>query len=448
MPTYHKRNKVGILDLSIPVVNKKQKKTNKEIYNKNDNANMAESKNKSTKGKSISFLLGAGFSAPKGYPIGNQLNEKLLTCTGDNFAFSPSGTLVVNNDGTKPDLGYKNQYDIYFDFCTDLIRYYNDNIKSFDYEEFYDYLKNDAHKDPALVAFFKAKKYNGGKAKLNDYLFQIDNIFNQLISFYLEDKDGKNRHNDEAFHMKPYFDGYTGFINCIETFLKEFIVDVHTLNHDLFFERLDRTEWINGELCDGFEELGSPYYGTLLYDNRSYKCRLERYTGNYDTKLTLYKLHGSIDYYLYSRTEGTTFIPETYIKRKWGIGSSDFYKEIKDKDGNLVYENCWINYHSDFLTGTTSKIIRYREPLLYQKLFKLFEDNLEQADMLIIIGYGCKDLEVNKIIMEKFGKDKPCFIVDPYAGDTVKDFIKEMGDNTKLISKSLDSLQIADFIKL
>lgn len=34
MPTYHKRNKVGILDLSIPVVNKKQKKTNKEIYNK------------------------------------------------------------------------------------------------------------------------------------------------------------------------------------------------------------------------------------------------------------------------------------------------------------------------------------------------------------------------------------------------------------------------------
>lgn len=354
----------------------------------------------------------------------------------------------MNNQRIKPDLGYKNQYDIYFDFCTDLIRYYNDNIKSFDYEEFYDYLKNDAHKDPALVAFFKAKKYNGGKAKLNDYLFQIDNIFNQLISFYLEDKDGKNRHNDEAFHMKPYFDGYTGFLNCIETFLKEFIVDVHTLNHDLFFERLDRTEWINGELCDGFEELGSPYYGTLLYDNRSYKCRLERYTGNYDTKLRLYKLHGSIDYYLYSRTEGTTFIPETYIKRKWGIGSSDFYKEIKDKDGNLVYENCWINYHSDFLTGTTSKIIRYREPLLYQKLFKLFEDNLEQADMLIIIGYGCKDLEVNKIIMEKFGKDKPCFIVDPYAGDTVKDFIKEMGDNTKLISKSLDSLQIADFIKL
>ena len=46
---------------------------------------MTEPKNELTNGKSISFLLGAGFSAPKGYPIGNQLNEKLLTCSGDNF---------------------------------------------------------------------------------------------------------------------------------------------------------------------------------------------------------------------------------------------------------------------------------------------------------------------------------------------------------------------------
>lgn len=118
---------------------------------------MNESKNKLIKEKSISFLLGAGFSAPKGYPIANQLNEKLLTCKNDNFTFNTSGTLVVNDDGTKPDLGYKNQYDMYFDFCSDLMRYYNDNIKSFDYENFYDYLKNDAKKDPALLTFFEDK---------------------------------------------------------------------------------------------------------------------------------------------------------------------------------------------------------------------------------------------------------------------------------------------------
>lgn len=126
--------------------------------------------------------------------------------------------------------------------------------------------------------------------------------------------------------------------------------------------------------------------------------------------------------------------------------TTDYFKEEKkDKDGNLVYENCWVNYHSDFLTGTTSKIIRYREPLLYQKLFKLFENNLTKSDMLIIIGYGCKDSEVNKIIVDKFGKNKPCFIVDPYAGDTVQSFIKEMGNNTKLITTPLNYLKMDDF---
>jgi hypothetical protein len=402
-----------------------------------NNANMSESKNELTNWKAISFLLGAGFSAPKGYPIGKQLNEKLLNCADDNFAFSTSGTLGVNDDGKKLDVGYKNQYDKYFDFCFDLMHYYNDNIKCFDYEEFYDYFKKEAKTDSALAAFFKAQNYNGGEAKLDNYLFQIDNIFHQLVSFYLVDKDGKNRHDDECHCMKPYFDGYTGFLNCMEAFLEKYVVNVHTLNHDLFFERLDRTEWINGQLCDGFEELGSPYYGELLHGNRSYKCRLERYTGNYNTKLRLYKLHGSKDYYLY--------IPETYIKTKWGIGSGDFHKETKGNDGNLVYKNCWVNYHPDFLTGTTSKVIRYREPLLYQKLFKLFEDNLTKSEILIIIGYGCKDSEVNRIIVEKFGKNKPCYIVDPCAGDTVENFKKEMGDNTKIIKKSLDLLQMTDF---
>lgn len=406
---------------------------------------MANSENKLIKEKSLSFLLGAGFSAPKGYPIGNQLNDKLLNCTDENFVFSTDGSLIINGDGTRPNIGFDIPYDKYFIFCSDLMRYYNENIKSFDYEEFYDYLKNEAKNDTALADFFAKKRYNGGKAKLYNYLFQIDNIFNQLVSFYLKDSNGKDRYDDEDFHLKPNFDGYTGFLNCMETFLKEYTVNVHTLNHDLFFERLDRTQWINGKLCDGFEEHDSPYYGKLIHDTGSCKCRLERYTGNYDTNLRLYKLHGSKDYYLFSRTEENTFIPETYIKGKMGIGSRDFFKETKDKDGNLVCDNCWINYHSDFLTGTTSKIIRYREPLLYKKLFKLFEDNLAKANRLIIIGYGCKDSEINEIIMEKFGKDKPCYIVDPFAGDTVKNFIKKRSGNTKLISKSLESLQIADF---
>lgn len=41
--------------------------------------------------KSIAILLGAGFSAPKGYPIGNQMNDWLLNFDDSKISFSPSG---------------------------------------------------------------------------------------------------------------------------------------------------------------------------------------------------------------------------------------------------------------------------------------------------------------------------------------------------------------------
>lgn len=395
--------------------------------------------------KSISILLGAGFSAPMGYPVGSKLNKELWTCTGYNFAFTYAGEIYVNTEEGKD----KSPYDWYFDFCKDVIKYYNDNIKEFDYEEFYDYLKEEAKNDSKLKKLFEKGHYNKNEFyTFEQYVCQIDNIYYQLVEFYLKDKAGKSWYDDEPIHSKPTFDGYTGFLDCIEALSKDYIINVHTLNHDLFFERLNRTEWINGELCDGFEELGSPFYGELLHDHRYYKCRLSRYTGKYKKKIRLYKLHGSKDYYPYYTNIGksATLYPETYIKSRWGIGNTDFYKEIKKKGNILDYENCPANYHPDFLTGTTPKISRYQEPLLYKKLFELFRKNLNQAEILIIIGYGCKDCEINRYILEEFGRNKPCFIIDPFAkaGGKVHDFITKMGTNTSWIAKEIEDLSMAD----
>ncbi|MCL2073105.1 MAG: hypothetical protein FWH18_04230 [Marinilabiliaceae bacterium] len=392
-------------------------------------------------GKSISLLLGAGFSAPIGYPIGNQLNTKLLNCMGDDFAFSSAGELCICKDGAKPDLGYKNSYDWYFDFCKDVIHYYNDNVKTFDYEEFYDYLKEVAKNDKGLKELFEKGNYSKSEFENFDrYVSQIDNIYNQIVAFYLEDETGKSWYDDEPTHLKPTFDGYTGFLNCIEELSKNHIVNVHTLNHDLFFERLNRTEWINGELCDGFEELGSPFYGELLHKNRTYKCRLSKYTGKYKKKIRLYKLHGSKDYFVYHTNKDAILYPETFIKSRWGIDTTAFRKEIKKKGGVIEYETDFINYHPNFLTGTTSKISRYQEPLLYKKIFELFKENLNKAEILIIIGYGCKDLEINRYILEEFGTEKPCFIIDPFTDNTEK-----LGVNAKWIKKAIENLLLSDF---
>jgi len=89
--------------------------------------------------------------------------------------------------------------------------------------------------------------------------------------------------------------------------------------------------------------------------------------------------------------------PDKYVKIKWAIGAGDIIKGRKSKIG---FNASPFAYHSDFLTGTTSKIQRYNEPLLFRKLFKKFKNNLRNAEKLIIIGYGCKDAGINEIIQD------------------------------------------------
>ena len=59
-------------------------------------------------------------------------------------------------------------------------------------------------------------------------------------------------------------------------------------------------------------------------------------------------------------------IPDKYVKIKGGMGAGDIMKSRKSK---MAYNISPFEYHADFLTGTTSKIQRYNEPLLFRKLF-------------------------------------------------------------------------------
>ena len=73
--------------------------------------------------KSISILLRAGFSAPIGYPIGNDINEKLLSFDDRAIDFSPDGTLATSKDRTKPIFqvnGVLNTHQKYSHFANNL----------------------------------------------------------------------------------------------------------------------------------------------------------------------------------------------------------------------------------------------------------------------------------------------------------------------------------------
>ena len=393
--------------------------------------------------RETSFLLGAGFSVEAGYPTAALLSKTILKCKGDEFGFHTDGQLVTKKEGGRPYFGYKNSYDIEFDFLLDFIKVYQKRYKFFNYENFYDVLLNPPEEIISELKQLEQKYLGPRNSSIGDLINGCPNIFNQVVSFYLKDKNDVKDYVGEPSRLKPFFTGYTGFLNCIEEYLKDdSVTHVHTLNHDLFFERLNRTEWINGQLDDGFTELGSPYYGELEKEGQRYKVRLPYYSGNYSKKCRLYKLHGSKDYVRYFTSNGGMMVPDKFIKTKYGVGFTDFYKECRKQD-ELYYDNCWINYHAVYLTGTESKIEHYKDPMLFSKLFEFFKENLSKSDQLIICGYGGRDEGVNQLIEEEYKKGKiRVFIVDPFPQKDLCLFAKRI--NGKIIKKGTNDIKFSD----
>jgi len=287
-----------------------------------------------------------------------------------------------------------------------------------------------------------AKDFANENRSVDSLLSGQRKILNQIASYFLRDRNDRKFYDDLPYFADKDYPGYTGILNCISDLSRNNTIHIHTLNHDLFFESFNRTDFFKGELCDGFEELGSKYFGKLNVEGRDYKVRLERYTGKYNTRLRLYKLHGSLDYELFYKSKNGQFFPDTYIKSRYGIGHTEQFKEVALGDGEFEYQNSWINYHSDFLSGTTSKILRYDEPLLFNKLVALFRSNLKKSDMLIIVGYGCKDKGINEMIFQNYRFWRsPITIIDPYPGKQVVDFAWKI--QARVVKKQLEDIDLS-----
>lgn len=391
--------------------------------------------------KEYSILLGAGFSVNQGYPDGNQLNKKLSELDPNDFWVHTDGSVLLKKREDKDPCWYsddaRNKH-----FVIRLIKLFQQlSNDSFNYEEFYDFYNEIYREEKQYATFDKLcddfRKDFDSKTNNHNLLYQTNKIFNQLISVFLVNKEGRKFY-DPRHYCKPIFPGYTGFLNCLEYLGNDGIVHIHTLNHDLFFEIFKSSDWIQGKLSDGFKELGSPFYGNL---GEIYKVRLPYFTNEYDDKFRFYKLHGSVDQFPF-HIQGSGI--ETYVKIKMGIGTSDLFKEVVDEKGKPKYINDWINFYPDFLSGTTSKILRYREPWYYKKVFTHFENNLSASESLITIGYGCGDIEINNLIEAKYDYNKkPIFVIDPYPSKKTRDFLKRF--NGKLIEKNPENIEIVDF---
>lgn len=365
--------------------------------------------------ESIAFLLGAGFSIPMGYPTGGAVNNGILKFDEQPVVFSPSGEMASRKDGTKPYFGYTNSYDKEFGLCKELIAAYNNKVEEFDYERFMDVLRSkDIYTEYAAIIEKYVNEYNTSYGLIGN----LPDIYSQMVAHLLKDADNESWYEGMPTHIGPYLDeprsSYNSFLQFISKLKGEYTINIHTLNHDLFLESFNRSEYINGEMSDGFDDFGSRYYGELHIEGRdAYRCRLERYTGRYyGAPIRLFKLHGSLNYVMMHRESGYGLVDDCEVKFRYGMGLMDLKRERSKKNG---YDNDYLSYHADFLTGAATKPVYYKRSIFYKKMFRKFKNNLSNAKALIVIGYGGKDEGINDYLLSCFDyQNKPCYFIDPY----------------------------------
>jgi len=362
--------------------------------------------------KNISFLIGSGFSVPADYPTTTKLNERLGRIDHSEICIHTSGNARFLNGEADPNAHWMRIEQR--KFVQEFLEFYHD-IKlgpeeNFHYEKFYDYYRPllDGKKYPETLAKFLDNFRKKHETETNNHYLLLDfhHTFNQLIAQLL------TKPLERVHLCKPYGPNYGAFLRLAEELAKTHRVHIHTLNHDLYMEHLAHSDGIQGKMDDGFEEIGSTFFGELYDKYEKYLVRLSRFTGRFEQQFCLYKLHGSIDQYWFQDDE------LYLIKLKRGVSPMKIFKERK-KDGVLEYVNRPTNYFPDFLSGTTSKTERYQERY-YRSIPDSFKRNLRSSKALITIGYGFNDLGINQFIQDNFLTDdsKTLFIVDVRKPDT------------------------------
>ncbi len=318
-------------------------------------------------------------------------------------------------------------------FLQEFLEFYNAEIlqpnEQFNYETFYDFYSGyiyNKQNNTVIENFYKRfneKHFKGSNDHRDCYnrITDFNRSFNQLLASQLH----KAKYMEDITYAA--YPPYEHFVEFLKELLKTSNIKVHTLNHDLFFDFLGHSHkdlWQH--FSDGYKLEGSPFYGMVSYrfnqDNnlptvsKSYYVKLEHFIDKFDKPLSLFKLHGSV-------FNTIVFTPQPEQKRirlKDNYGISQFYMEVGDeKTGESRFEHLWDEAAPDFLSGTTNKTRHYTGDPYYANLFKHFEKNLIDSELLVVIGYGFQDSGINEYLEKYFlMKGKPMIVIDPSKPST------------------------------
>lgn len=344
----------------------------------------------------VNFLLGAGFSIPAGYPSGLHLNEsffnkvenRLLKSTSLEWYWDEHGEVRSHNGRLNVDhLKYSYLLSEYVE------QFQQESHKTFNYEEFFDWFKEKVEDDNAIQRFCETvneRLFDEFQIEEDSlHVFQrtdsstwseVFNIYNHLIADLLNRKYSR----EENIGV---------FSNFIKTVLQYDEANIFSLNHDLLTEYLLNENHI--PYSDGFSKEKSFIIGS---ENEP----LPLFQNIFSESVRLFKLHGSVDYYIYD--EGVERGARVSL-----TGNYWFYKPLSynnkhqsrrvDENGKVIQTFPQSKVYPQFLTGKTKDSL-INDHSVYTPMFDAFKSSFEDLDILIIIGYSYGDVHINKILKE------------------------------------------------
>ncbi len=358
--------------------------------------------------KSISFLLGAGFSKPANYPLASEINSKFRQLSLEEFYIHTSESAHLTETQNSNWIITQEKHH----FVVDFIKFYTESILSspeeFHYEIFFDYYMQLQRRfqltDIENEFFQKFRTERNYEWDHSQLLFQFNRTFQQLVANYITIEWPKS-----ISYLKPYTANFPhkNYLELLEYLGEEYKVHIHTLNHDLLMEKYFHYESIAGETADGFDDFASPYYGFINNNERTQRIRLKRFIDKFNSTFNLYKLHGSIDNYIFN-TNNKVY---DMIKWEYGLLERGIVKEITTHLGENFYYDGYVDVVPEFLSGTTEKIKHYERKVYYSKIFDHLTKNLYESKVLIVIGYGFADTKINTYLFDFFKNNDKTMVV-------------------------------------
>ena len=350
----------------------------------------------------IAFLLGAGFSVPAGMPTAKTLNESLVA-----HIFN-----AIRNS-------FKEGEDLtIIEYVFEKVLIDSDECGCFNYELYFDCLEKERGKDldiNRLVSFVERGMYGYfWKCSMNDdeeAKMRKNNITNIVKSikekcyqysdaiedverkyqFWIADSLTEHTQNSKT---KSVNTSYKGFVDILAHYVGQgYIVDIYTLNHDLFLESLLQQKKLKDKVSNGFGGKSK------LIKKKAYTTFDKKF---FNKQIRIYKLHGSInmhELFYFNKKD------KKYIQITDGYSCENAFLMDDNKGASII---------PLFLTGKNTKTQKYeKEPFF--TMFNLMKDNLKITEKLIVVGYSGNDEGINNILFEKYSNWDNAFVVAPSA---------------------------------